>query len=307
MSMLSGLNTSSMNPPTQGMIGRSKKFLQNLPIGSATLPTVGFPITSLSGPTGFYQPNANEVGFTLNGTLRQRFSSGAYILLNDASSLIFGASLDTILTRDAANIWGQRNTTTAQVFRVYNTFTSTTSYERYTIDWQTSALTCLVGPEKGSGGGTLRSQWQISEGGKKQVASNATNATTTFSNLTDLSITLLAARKYSGQIVIRCSNSVAVEGIKFDFNGGAATMTSFWAAVGVGTSSGTDTIGTSISTSLAGVINYSVLTGDTFLVFQVSMVVNAGGTFIMRFAENSTATGTATVNLGSFSLIEDCQ
>lgn len=125
-----------------------------------------------------------------------------------------------------------------------------------------------------------------------------TNAT--FANLTDLSVTLLAGKKYNGRLIVKCNNTVAAEGVKFDFNGGSATMTAFWAAVGVLASGGTDTLGANVSTSLAGVINYTTLTGETVLAFDLSMVVNAGGTFIPRFAENSTTTGTATAELGSY-------
>ena len=65
---------------------------------------------------------------------------------------------DVSLYRDAANTLALRNGTNAQKLRVYNTYTSSTSYEDYEIDWQTTANTALVGPTKGSGGGTQRTQ-----------------------------------------------------------------------------------------------------------------------------------------------------
>lgn len=79
-----------------------------------------------------------------------------------APSLAFASptvgTLDTILTRDAANTLALRNGTSAQKLRVYNTYTSGTNYENYEIDWITTANTALVGPTKGSGGGTQRVQ-----------------------------------------------------------------------------------------------------------------------------------------------------
>ena len=50
----------------------------------------------------------------------------------------------------------QRNGTTAQALQVYNTFTSSTNYERGVIDWVTTSNTLLIGFQKGSGGGTDR-------------------------------------------------------------------------------------------------------------------------------------------------------
>jgi hypothetical protein len=55
-----------------------------------------------------------------------------------------------------ANTLALRNGTAAQRFNVYNTWTSSTNYETFKIDWITTANTVLVGTEKGSGGGTAR-------------------------------------------------------------------------------------------------------------------------------------------------------
>jgi hypothetical protein len=137
-----------------------------------------------------------------------------------------------------------------------------------------------------------------------RVAADLTNATTTFSNLTGIGPTLVAAHNYTGKLSIKCNNSVAGEGIKLDFNGGTVTATAFWAA-GNQIVGGTDVLGTGISTSLAGVINFSTITGETLIELTFSMVVNAGGTFIPRFAENTHVTGTVTLEKGSFMQIQD--
>jgi hypothetical protein len=62
---------------------------------------------------------------------------------------------DTRLFRDAANVLAQRNAANAQTFRIYNTFTSTTNFERLNIIAQ-SAGSVIIGTEKGSAGGTAR-------------------------------------------------------------------------------------------------------------------------------------------------------
>ena len=71
---------------------------------------------------------------------------------------------DTYAYRDAAAIWAHRNGTTAQAWRVYNTYTSATNYERGVFDWKTTANSLLIGTEKGSGGGTARAMSLITDG-----------------------------------------------------------------------------------------------------------------------------------------------
>ena len=61
---------------------------------------------------------------------------------------------DIVLTRDAANTLAQRNSTNAQIFRVYNTFTDASNYERGKFAFESNVL--VIGTEKGSGGGTQR-------------------------------------------------------------------------------------------------------------------------------------------------------
>jgi hypothetical protein len=61
---------------------------------------------------------------------------------------------DTRLFRDDAGIYGQRNGTNANTYRVYNTFTSATNFERAKIEWASNIL--RIGTEKGSAGGTAR-------------------------------------------------------------------------------------------------------------------------------------------------------
>jgi hypothetical protein len=90
-------------------------------------------------------------------------------------AIINGASgsLDLILARDAAGILAQRNSTNAQVSRIYNTYTSSTNNEAFVIDWQTTANTARVGTVKGSGGGTAR-QMIIQTDGTERIRISAT-------------------------------------------------------------------------------------------------------------------------------------
>lgn len=65
----------------------------------------------------------------------------------DATS---GLSLDTILARDAANTLAQRNGTNAQAFRIYNTYSDASNYERLSLFW--SAGNCFIGTEQAGTG-----------------------------------------------------------------------------------------------------------------------------------------------------------
>jgi hypothetical protein len=82
---------------------------------------------------------ANGLGLSSNGSVSSNFS-------------------DVKLFADAANTLALRNGTAAQALNIYNTYTSSTSFERYSVDWITTANLAIVGPNKGSVGGTQRVQ-----------------------------------------------------------------------------------------------------------------------------------------------------
>ena len=145
--------------------------------------------------------------------------------------------------------------------------------------------------------------WLQNSAGMCRVTASVTNTSTTFTAVGDLTDTLIAGRKYVGRMAVKCNNTVAGEGIKFDFAGGSATMTSFWSAVSVFAAGGAaPTAGTVIGTALNTALNFTSLgsTSEYVLLFLLSIVVNAAGTFIPRFAENSTSSGTASFELGSY-------
>ena len=116
-----------------------------------TLP-VGNGGTGLTTLTANYIPYGNGTsafqsssGFTFDGTNFQ---------LASANTLNWNS--DTYLRRDAANTLAQRNSTNAQTFRLYNTYTSTTSFENLQLDWTSTSNVATIGTQVGSGGGTAR-------------------------------------------------------------------------------------------------------------------------------------------------------
>ncbi len=140
---------------------------------------------------------------------------------------------------------------------------------------------------------------------RKRVATNVTNATAVMANVTDLSVTLIAGHSYVGQMVVKCSNSTAAEGIAIDFDGGTSTMSSFAAALGV-TAGGTSVLTVITSSALATDLVATTITNETWLMIPISLVVNAGGTLIPRFCEGTAHTsGTATFSAGSYLELTD--
>lgn len=66
----------------------------------------------------------------------------------------YGYSSDVVLAADDPNIFALRKGASAQAARIYNTFTSSTSFERLNIAWASNI--CTIEVTAGSGGGTLR-------------------------------------------------------------------------------------------------------------------------------------------------------
>lgn len=152
-----------------------------------------------------------------------------------------------------------------------------------------------------AGGGSAG--WIQNSAGSKRVTANQTVVTdsTTLANVTDLSWTLAAGRTYSftGTLLV---TTQATSGAKIEFGGGTATATSFNAIAYFNTASGT---AAAKVTTLAGTA------GSTAAVIAIdiagTITVNAGGTFIIRLAQNA-ETGAAesvVVERGSFVFMED--
>lgn len=102
--------------------------------GTAALPGIGF---SADLDTGFYRGAANAIYVSVNGAYAAAFTTSQFSLEGN-KQLDWNA--DTKLFRDAANIVAQRNGTTAQEFRVYNTFTDASNYERGAMRWNSNVL-----------------------------------------------------------------------------------------------------------------------------------------------------------------------
>ncbi len=97
----------------------------------------GFQMTNQAGTAGA------QMRFTTDGVAAFRTRNNA----GDAAITAGGATFSSTIE--------QRNSTTAQVFRVYNTYTDPSNYERAVLDWSTNAGTLTFGTQA-AGTGTYR-------------------------------------------------------------------------------------------------------------------------------------------------------
>jgi hypothetical protein len=110
-----------------------------LTIGDVTFGSAfgGFHIGSKSGSAFAY-----GIFYGTGATFPSRISLGASADIADVS-----------LYRDAANILAQRRTTNAQTYRIYNTYTDASNYERLSFNWDTNVFKIK---SEAAGTGTVR-------------------------------------------------------------------------------------------------------------------------------------------------------
>ena len=153
--------------------------------------------------------------------------------------------------------------------------------------------------------GSTGSGW-LSVAGVARLATDVTRTTTTPSSASDLSVSLIAGRKYVGRLVLFVSCPTAADGLLLDFDGGTATMTSFQSAVTANVQGAT--LGVTVSSAIATDLTATALNGTAVNCIQVDLafVCNAAGTFIPRIAKNAdAASATLTVATNSFLELKD--
>ena len=132
-------------------------FSRNLSVGNTL---------TLSGTYAYYNPAivlSGGGGISVQSVLPFYFSNTEYCRIYNGQFQTIGNfgigaaadSPDVIINRDAAGIFAQRNGTNAQTLRVYNTYTSSTSFEN--LQFKANAGSAYqIGSAVGSAGGTNR-------------------------------------------------------------------------------------------------------------------------------------------------------
>ena len=122
--------------------------------------------------SGLFKTNQRKISFWVSPTIPSLgFASDTYIGWGSGSN--DDGTHDAIILRDASNIIAQRNGSNSQIFRTYNTFTSSTNFERSQVGFVNN--TFIVGTEKGSTGGTAR-PFHIQTDGITRVAVTSTGS-----------------------------------------------------------------------------------------------------------------------------------
>lgn len=109
-----------------------------------------------------YTNNLGSNCFTITNTQKSVNLSSAYFL--GWTSGVAAGNPDLTLARDAANTLAQRNSTNAQAFNLYNTYTDASNYERGGLTWNTITNTLVLEPQK-AGTGVNREMWLRGVGG----------------------------------------------------------------------------------------------------------------------------------------------
>ena len=126
--------------------------------GTTSLPAIAIGQTNKgfisNGANGYLSyidaQTSNSITFGSGISVRQ---NGFFAFSNSSDS--YSGTWDTFLYRDSANTLAQRNTTNAQTFRLYNTYTSTSLGEWLSVDWSTTANTATIAT-KANGAGVVR-------------------------------------------------------------------------------------------------------------------------------------------------------
>ena len=145
--------------------------------------------------------------------------------------------------------------------------------------------------------------WLQQSAARARLTGDVTENAATLTNLTGLSVSVKAGRKYAFRYMVRAQDSTAAEGLKFDLDGGSATWTSI--VIRYRTD---DTLGALVgatTTAIATDATFATVTGEAWIVVEGCGVCNAAGTVILRGAQNTHATGTATFYTNSCAVWED--
>jgi len=143
-----------------------------LPAGAVGTPSLMF--TGAGATTGIYSAGSNEISFAVGGARVAYINAGNllstgvisasgglnaaggnFLISSNTGALAMGTSYDVWLYRDAAATLAQRNGTTQQTFRLYNTYTDASNYERLTLTGVAGTSVNITAESLGTGSANL--------------------------------------------------------------------------------------------------------------------------------------------------------
>jgi hypothetical protein len=111
-------------------------------------------IVNIDANTWRYSANGKTLNFGRDYGRAQSYFSADEFVFGTYANVSVSQTGQVVLTRDADNTLAQRNGANGQTFRLYNTFTNATNFERLNVRWASNEL--IIDAEAGSAGGTLR-------------------------------------------------------------------------------------------------------------------------------------------------------
>jgi hypothetical protein len=166
-------------------------------------PTLTGPSLELGSGSGFYESSGLRIA-TSGGGNPVLFTGSAVRIRGGELQFTSGGA--TALIADGDHILAQRQTTNAQTFRIYNTFTSDTNHERGFLKWSSNVF--QVGTEKGSGGGTARALEFQTDGVTRLIVS-----TTGLIQIGGASSAHVALKRNSNTLQIRTADDLGFGGL----------------------------------------------------------------------------------------------
>ena len=133
-------------------VGGASKFSVDKS-GNIAFPQDGVTIYPESGSKLRLGNTSNKTSFEWQHLTGVRVAAGTYFAWDSSSNLGGLPNLAVALFADAANTLAQRNSTNAQTFNLYNTYTDGSNYERGFMKWNSNVLE--IGTEA-AGTGTAR-------------------------------------------------------------------------------------------------------------------------------------------------------
>jgi hypothetical protein len=138
-------------------------------------------LTSVDANIWRYSANGLTAGFGRNyGRAQSYFLADEFIFGRTANPSTINTGI-VVLTRDADHVLAQRLDTNPQTFRIYNTYTSTTNFERGFLRWSSNVL--QIGTEKGGTGGSARALEFQTDGVTRVTLGDAGGITVNSGNL----------------------------------------------------------------------------------------------------------------------------
>lgn len=128
------------------MVGSAKKFTV-AKTGAIALGTASIILNPAS-------TNTLDIQHSGGTTPMSRLSNSLAVFLGGVGVAVAGgtaAAPDLYFYRDAANIWAQRNGTSAQTFRNYGTYTDASNYRRVALAMTTAGVATLLPEGAGTG------------------------------------------------------------------------------------------------------------------------------------------------------------